>query len=338
MTICEICGSKTHNVFCPFCNDEVTDIPSKVFLLYGNTETLLFGLHLKYIRFKEVVFIYDNDESINSLLSSFGFETIRYDSDIHIFETILKSKDSCFFIHGYIKTLDSCYIGVELLKKGFPVFYFNTHIIDYLKPKDIPFFVKGFFLKLKYCLMGVPLVFGGFDFKPTVLIDVERLFKKYDIKEYSYHAWSNVDIYAHAIEYFNSDYKCFKSYDKLLVGTPVLSSIDMRSLTGVFNILVDRQGFKYKYHPRDIGNICGIDDGFNPIEFYFKNMNKDGVVVGLYSASLFISNAMNIKTISLIDMVQWKNFEFYKIIKKIFNDTNVLMPSSIAELEGMLNA
>lgn len=343
------------------------------YVFCGAYRQLFFALYLKNLGKKVKIVTYNKD--IKKFCEQVGIKYIFFEMfspKIEQFHKIPQLKnildnlinkinfkhDDCFYLLGYVISVDGFYLAKELSKVG-NVYYKNSERefarfkfnVKTLTDKNIIKFLfkygklyMRFFYKI---ILDLDLVFYKMN-RPIFGID-EKFFKKHNIREIL--PDKNYDqLISEVIKNSNV---LEKNYDNLIVGQGLMKGIikfdSMKELYG--NILNMPFEFAFKKHPKPLGRIkkseeefytlfkkCGEISRYIPVELTFNNISKN--VISIASVALIPASKMkHLKAISLLELVDWHN-ESYKskfkdYLRNASND-RILFPNNFEELKKRL--
>lgn len=336
------------------------------YIYCGSHIPLLFALSLKnkgekitVLSFSQDVIKYCADENVDYIKLKYvrpSFYSIKkIFAQKNMLDDVIKkidcNKDDAFFLTGKGKGYDSFYLAKELSKKGCKVYYANPTEIEFKRYKSSKFkpFLRGKVIKIiiklilnldlkHYTGRGVP--FLGID---------DEFIKKYNIKDYPLD-----QSYDEMIVEVAKKSKCnFKRFDNLIIDQGSFQDIiKPGAIKNIYKNLLDIPvEFTFKKHPRPITkenasdlsfyqffNNCDIVPRHIPVELLFNNIKKN--IISVYSSSLITaSNFKHLKSISLLELVDWCNVSFKnKVKKRLIEKSNniILFPNSIEELKNIL--
>jgi len=334
------------------------------YIFCGAYESLLFALYLKEIG-EKITIVTDN----NNILKYCEIENIEYIkfekisvTPLKIYKVfylkkilnnaldkiILKNGDH-FYLTGESKAYNAFYLAKELSKRGVVYFYNPGRKPEkYKHSKNKPFFVRGeivrFILKL---FLNLDLIYYDSRGSPCFGIN-DAFMKKHNITKYKLDVSSDkIGLIVAKRSKLN-----FKKFDNLIISQGTLNNIiKSDSLKNIYkNILNLPVEFAFKKHPvqksnkisdlsfHNIFEKCHDIPEYIPVEMIFNNIKKD--VISVYSISLInASKFKHLKSISLLELVDWGNKSFKKEIKNYLiteSNNNILFPKNIKELEKII--
>lgn len=334
------------------------------YIFCGAYESLLFALYLKEMG-KKITIVTDNN-NIGKYCEIENIKYIKFEKisvtppttykvfslkkilDNILEKMVLKNSD-CFYLTTESKAYNAFYLAKELSKKGV-VYFYNPGIKleKYKYPRNKPFFIRGgitrFVLKL---FLNLDLIYYNSRGTPCFGID-DAFIKKHNITKYK------LDISSDEIGLIvakRSKFDC-KKFDNLIIGQGILNDvIKIDSLGDIYrNILNLPVEFVFKKHPVQKSNKlsdlsfhtifekCYNIPEYIPVEIIFNNIKKD--VISVYSVALInASKFKHLKSISLLNLVDWENKSFKKEIKDYLiteSNNNILFPKKFKELEKII--
>jgi len=338
------------------------------YLLGGAYKSLLFALYLKNILGEKTTIVTYKMHMIefckNQKMDYIKFDKIKINVlSIHKIFTLKKLLDDLiqeinpnqedrFFLPGNAKAHEVFYLAKELSKKGFKVWYKTIDLdgkeFEIFKPPWYkPVFIRGGIMRVMFKIfLDLDLVYYYANNHPFLGID-DSFLKKYNIEQYD-PDHSSEDLIFEVLK----SYKNELEFECLIIDDAFLDNIvDLNSLKKLLKNVLDLPvNFVYKKYPSstdekrikknyyDIFKDCKELSEYLPIELFFNN--NHGSVIAVCSSSLITASKFpNIKTISLLELVKWKNERNKEEWKKIFMDTSkgkILFPKSFEELKKIL--
>jgi len=257
-------------------------------------------------------------------------------------------EDDVFFLTGKVKCIEALYLAKQLSKKG-KIYYYSACIFPvkkiYKASKHKPFFFRGGILKIIYRLfLGLNLIYYEKDCSPCFGVD-DIFLKKYDIEKYKIDIPFEKLIYGVAKDSKNG----FVGYDNIIIDQGLMPShIESNHLMKMYEkILKLPYIFTFKKHPLqslnpeyapfyEIFKSCDVAPTYIPSEI----LNVRNSVIATWSTTLITASKIPyLKSISLLEMVQWHNESFKKEMKEKLikqSDNKILFPRNIKELERFM--
>lgn len=326
----------------------------------GAHRPLLFALALKNLG-NDITIITHNEKIIKFCIKEninyLNYEFIRptATSIINIFalkkilDDILKKiefdDEDCFFLTSKIKCYDAFYLSKELSKKGCKVYYLNSNGMEFEKykpPISKPIFLKGGIIRLalKLILNLDLMYYTGRDI-PIIGVD-DSFLKKHNIQD------CKSDILSEELVLKSIGKSKNYEYDNLIVsqGPLIEAHIKTDSVKKLYENLFQLPiEFAFKKHPDaavssfyDFFKDCREVPTNIPAEMLYKNVRKN--VISIFSASLILASQLkNIKAISLLELVEWKDQSWKNEVKeelKKSSNNNILFPNNFEELKNYL--
>ena len=261
-------------------------------------------------------------------------------------------EDDEFFLTSNTKAYDSFYLAKELSKKGATVFYKATDLegreLKRFKPPWYkPIFIRGDFIRiLLKIFLDLDLMYYDTHNVPCFGID-DKFLKKHNIKEYD-PEHPVEDLIFKGLKAGN---KKFKEYDNLIMDQgPIANVIIFNSLKDLYKKILELPvEFAFKKHPSSIAETefeksyyklfkhCKELLNYMPIELFLNNIR--GCAISVCSVSLITASKFPIKSISLLELVEWHNKSYKKEWKEHLSKASknkILFPTSFEELEKLL--
>lgn len=338
-----------------------------IYIYCGSPLSLLFALSLKnkgnkitVISFNEDVKEYCDDENINfikveyirpRLLSIHKLFKLKKMLN-NTLEKIKCGKGDSYFLTG-LKCYDAYYLAKELYKKGCAIHYTSASGLKFKKLKNPwykPIFIRGVIKRLAIkVILGLDLKYYTDQSGPLLGID-DKFIEKYNFKKYE-HNISNEELILDVAKNSKSSNKTFENVivDQGSFGDVLKPGTIKNLYKKLSEIPVE---YNFKKHPAptakdtlsddlsayDIFKHCDQVPRYIPVELLINNINNS--MISLFVPALITaSHFEHVKSISLIELVDFSNESFKKKIKNNLiekSNNKILFPTSFKELENIL--
>jgi len=338
------------------------------YILGGAYKGLLFALYLKNLGNKIVIVTYIEDiikYCVAENIDYIKFEKIRptVAAFYKVFalkkmlDNVIKEidigKENRFFLLSDSNAYDAFYLAKELSKKTKGYYKLTDGRLKIYKPPRFkPIFFRGAIIRFTLKLvLGLDLMYYRRDKKnPCFGVD-DKFLKKYNIMEYAPDA-DVEELTLDAVKKYKSNHGEYENFiidDGLLTGY-----VNFDSMKKLYKDLFELPlKFAFKKHPnlmykkthselylsfyKEFKN-CKEIPAYVPAELLFNNIKKN--VISIFSTALITASRLqHLKTISLLELVEWYDKSYKKEWKERLiatSNNKILFPNNFEELKEIL--